>query len=59
MKPGVGPAHCLHDITDGVAIAAIRKRWKEGGYGPEGERPRGDYVAGWLAMHRNYKPKEA
>ena len=50
MSPGHGAALCLFDISEGVATQAIKRRWKDGNYGKAGERPRGEYVAGWLQM---------
>ena len=41
---------CLIDISEGVPTETIRKRWANGVYGKPGERPRGEYVAGWLAI---------
>lgn len=39
---------CLFDISEGVPTDTIKRRWRDGVYGPPGERPRGEYVAGWL-----------
>lgn len=41
---------CLFDISQNVPTDTIRERWKSGAYGKPGERPRGEYVKGWLSI---------
>lgn len=50
MKPGVGSAYLLFDLTQGATRDDIRERWQGGDYGEKHERPRGDIVAGWLQL---------
>ena len=52
LKVGVGNAHFLADLADGVSDAEMRKRWAAGHYdGPDGRKPREDYVRGWRELN--------
>lgn len=48
MKPGEGAGYLLADIAKGMSREDIRKRYQSGEYGKGDERPRADYVDGWL-----------
>lgn len=43
MKPGEGAGALLADCWT-LSRAEIRRKWLAGDYGPEGERPRAEWV---------------
>lgn len=47
MKVGQGAGVCLWDMQHHPRDV-IRERWLAGDYGRDGERPRGEFVDGWL-----------
>jgi hypothetical protein len=50
MRPGEGAGYLLADIAAGKTRSQIREKWLAGDYGDKSERPRGDYVDGWLKL---------